>query len=65
MESIELFAVEIYGDGCFYPGDVVYGDVYLKTNEELTAGQRNSHRVLWGSKGFMVRGGEKEATWNA
>lgn len=36
MESIELFAVEIYGDGCFYPGDVVYGDVYLKTNEELT-----------------------------
>lgn len=35
MESIELFVVEIYGDGCFYLGDVVYGDVYLKINEEL------------------------------
>lgn len=36
METIDLFAVEIYGDGSFYPGEVIYGDVYLKTNEELT-----------------------------
>ena len=36
METVELFAVEIYGDGSFYPGEVIYGDVYLKTNEELT-----------------------------
>lgn len=36
MDIIELFAVEIYGDGSFYPGEYIYGDVYLKTNEELT-----------------------------
>jgi len=36
MEIIDLFAVEIYGDGSFSPGEIIYGDVYLKTNEELT-----------------------------
>lgn len=36
METIDLFAVEIYGDGSFSPGEIIYGDVYLKTNEELT-----------------------------
>lgn len=36
METIELFAVEIYGNGRYYPGEVIYGDVFLKTNEELT-----------------------------
>lgn len=36
METIELFGVEIYGDESFHAGDVIYGDVYLKTNEELT-----------------------------
>ena len=36
MEIVDLFAVEIYGDGSFYPGEIIYGDVYLKTNEELT-----------------------------
>lgn len=36
METIDLFFVEIYGDGRFYPGEVIYGDVYLKTNDELT-----------------------------
>ena len=36
MEPIELFAVEIYSDGSFHPGEVIYGDVYLKTNEKLT-----------------------------
>lgn len=36
METVDLFAVEIYGDGSFSPGEIIYGDVYLKTNEELT-----------------------------
>lgn len=36
METIELFAVEIYGNGRYYPSEVIYGDVFLKTNEELT-----------------------------
>jgi len=52
METIELFAVEIYGDGSFYPGEVIYGDVYLKTNEELTIREirlefYGEAKVLW------------------
>lgn len=52
METIDLFAVEIYGDGSFYPGEVIYGDVYLKTNEELTVREirlefYGEAKVLW------------------
>lgn len=36
MGTIDLFAVEIYGDGCFHPGDVIHGDVYLSTTEKVT-----------------------------
>lgn len=36
MDIINLFAVEIYGDGSFHPGEVIYGDVYLKATDELT-----------------------------
>lgn len=36
MGTVDLFAVEIYRDGCFHPGEVIYGDVYLRTTEEVT-----------------------------
>lgn len=35
MDIINLFVVEIYGDGSFYLGEVIYGDVYLKVIDEL------------------------------
>lgn len=35
MEIVDLFVVEIYGDGSFFFGEIIYGDVYLKINEEL------------------------------
>lgn len=67
MEIIELFAVEIYGEGSFHPGDFVYGDVYLKTNEELTLREiriefYGEAKVFWLEAARKKRLGTREYT---
>ncbi|KAJ7372511.1 hypothetical protein OS493_019020 [Desmophyllum pertusum] len=67
METIELFAVEIYGDGSFYPGEVIYGDVYLKTNEELTVREirielYGEAKVFWSEAARKKRLGMRDYT---